>query len=66
MLKIRKDGTEIIVSEGAFENLYKSMGFEVVNEKAQKSVEKFEDDLEYDKPEEQKDDIEEKPKRGNK
>ena len=32
MLKIVKDNTEMKVSEGAFENLYKGLGFEIVGD----------------------------------
>lgn len=32
MLKIVKDNTEMKVSEGAFENLYKGLGFKIVGE----------------------------------
>lgn len=64
MLKIRKDDVEMIVTQGAYENLYESMGFEIVNEK--KAVSKFEmpsEPAKVDKVEEQHD---EKPKKGNK
>lgn len=32
MLKIKKNNVEKIVSAGAYENLYKSMGYEIVSE----------------------------------
>lgn len=32
MLKIRKDNNEMSVTSGAFENLYKGMGYEIVEE----------------------------------
>ena len=32
MLKIRKDKVELNVTKGAFENLYKNQGFEIVGE----------------------------------
>ncbi len=38
MLKIRKDGVEKIVTSGVFENLFKDMGYEIVNEKSVEKV----------------------------
>lgn len=39
MLKIRKDNIEKIVTIGCFENLYKDMGYEIVNESKNATVE---------------------------
>ena len=39
MLKIRKDGVEKIVTSGAFEDLYKGLGYEIVPETSAKKVE---------------------------
>lgn len=38
MLKIRKDGVERIVTSGVFENLFKDLGYEIVNEKSVEKV----------------------------
>lgn len=38
MLKIRKDGLEYIVTQGAYDNLYKGMGFEIVSGGAEKKA----------------------------
>lgn len=38
MLKIRKDGLEYIVTQGAYENLYKGMGFQIVSGGAEKKA----------------------------
>ena len=42
MIKIRKEHTELLVTNGQFENLYKGLGFEVVrdNKPVEKVVEK--------------------------
>lgn len=39
MLKIRKDNIEKIVTVGCFNNLYKDMGYEIVNESGKTTVE---------------------------
>ncbi len=33
MIKIRKEHTELIVTNGQFDNLYKGLGFEIVDDK---------------------------------
>lgn len=38
MLKIRKDGLEYTVTQGAYENLYKGMGFEIVSGAVEKKA----------------------------
>ena len=40
MIKIRKEHTELLVTNGQFENLYKGLGFEVIrdNKEVPKSV----------------------------
>ncbi len=38
MLKIRKDGVERIVTSGVYENLFKGLGYEIVNEKSVEKV----------------------------
>jgi hypothetical protein len=38
MIKIRKDKIEINVTKGAFENLYKDQGFEIVRDTGKKVI----------------------------
>ena len=38
MIKIRKDGVEKIVTSGVYENLFKDLGYEIVDEKSVKKV----------------------------
>lgn len=45
MIRIRKDNNEKVVTKGAYENLYKSLGYDIINENRQtfeKEVEKEE------------------------
>lgn len=34
MLKIQKEGTELLVPSGSYENLYQSLGFKIVEDKS--------------------------------